>query len=586
MVAMGKINLTKNAKLILKQRYLKKDSSGKIVETPEQLFRRVAKDIAKADALYPKQRRNVKQTEKKFYQLMASLDFLPNSPNLMNAGTKIQQLAACFVLPLEDNLDSIFQTLYKTALIHKSGGGTGFDFSSLRSKDDFILETAGKSSGPVSFIQVFDCATEQIKQGGRRRGANMAILRIDHPDIEDFITAKQRFPLSNFNLSVAVTNKFMKALTKKEAFYLVNPFTKKRIRKNPLKLFNLLCKSAWESGDPGVVFIDTINKNKSLPERISATNPCGEQPLLPFESCNLGSINLANHFKDNHIDWQKLKETVHSAVHFLDNAIDRSNYIFPEIEKITKKNRKIGLGVMGFADLLFQLEIPYNSPAAIKTAEETMKFISKEAKTASQVLAKIRGAFPNFRKSNLKEKQRNATLTTIAPTGTISLIAGCSSGIEPLFALAFSHQVLDSKEISEFNPLLLKYLRRKRLNKKAIVNKIKKEGTLKNTKGINSEVKKVFVTALEIAPEDHLKMQATFQKYTDNAVSKTINLYKSATVNEVKKIFLKAHELGCKGVTIYRYGSKKRQVLSFGIGKGKAKTKEKDKKKDKCPTCG
>lgn len=577
-MAKKRIKLTKNARIVLKERYLRKDRSGKVVETPEKLFRRVAKEVAKADLLYPKQKKQLKATEEKFYRLISSLDFLPNSPTLMNAGTKVSQLAACFVLPLEDDLDSIFSMLHKTAMIHKFGGGTGFDFSKLRSKDDFILETAGKSSGPISFIQVFDCATEQVKQGGRRRGANMAVLRIDHPDIEEFITAKEKYPLSNFNLSVAVTDKFMKAVIKKRSFYLVNHLTKKKIKKDANKLFGLLCKSAWKSGDPGVLFIDTINKKHPLPERMTATNPCGEQPLLPYESCNLGSINLTRHVKDGKVDWEKLKESVHVAVHFLDNVIDRSNYLFPEIEEVTKNNRKIGLGVMGFADLLVQLKVSYNSNQAIKVADMTMKFISREAREASQNLAKIRSTFPNFSKSKLKQKQRNATLITIAPTGSISLIAGCSSGIEPLFALAFTHHILNSQEVTEINKYLIKELKKRKLYTKKIIKEIGKTGTLKKVTGLSSDLKQLFATALEIPPEQHLKIQTVFQNYTDNAVSKTINLPGNANVQLIKKIFMKAYQLGCKGLTVYRYGSKAQQVLTFGVF-------DAPKKKCKCLTC-
>ncbi|MFC1769325.1 adenosylcobalamin-dependent ribonucleoside-diphosphate reductase [Nanoarchaeota archaeon] len=556
------MKLTNNAKIILRERYLRKNKKGKVVETPSQLFRRVSRDIAKADSKYPKQRKNIKKTENKFFKIMSSLDFLPNSPTLMNAGTKNEQLAACFVLPIEDSLNSIFTTLHKTAIIHKSGGGTGFDFSKLRSRNDYILETGGTSSGPVSFIRVFDSATEQVKQGGKRRGANMAILRIDHPDIEEFIIAKQKYPINNFNFSVAITDNFMQAYKKRKSFHLVNPLTKKKTKKDPRKLFDLLCKSAMLTGDPGVIFIDTINKHHPLKEKITAVNPCGEQPLLPYEACNLGSINLSNHYKNGDVDWNKLRTTIYDAVHFLDNVIDRSDYKYKEIEEMTKKNRKIGLGIMGFADLLFKLKIPYNSDEAVEFASLIMEFIRYESEQASHELAILRGPFPNFKKSKLKVKLRNATLNTIAPTGTISMIAGCSSGIEPVFALAFTHDVLNHKKLSEVNFPLMDYLKQKKLNLKSILNKIKKKGTLKGLKEIKD--RNVFVTSMEVEPKYHLLIQATFQVYIDNAVSKTVNLKSSATINDVKKIFLNAYKLGCKGITVYRYGSKEQQVLTFG----------------------
>ena len=559
------IRLSKNAQYLLQKRYLQKNRQGKVIETPKQLFRRVAKSIAQADLNYVRQKKDFLQTEQQFYQLLSSLDFLPNSPTLMNAGTKNPQLAACFVLPIEDSLDSIFQTLHQAAIIHKYGGGTGFDFSSLRSQDAFIEETGGKSSGPVSFIKAFDCATEQIKQGGKRRGANMAILRIDHFDIEDFITCKQRCEINNFNFSVAITDRFIEALQRKRPFYLVDPHTKKKIKRDPRKLFSLLCQAAWQTGDPGVVFIDTINKHHPLPkQKITATNPCGEQPLLPYESCNLGSINLANHVADSQIDWIKLRKTVQKAVHFLDNVIDLSDYIFPKIDDITKQNRKIGLGVMGFADLLIRINVSYSSSEAARIAENIMEFISFESAKASQRLAEIRGAFPNFKESVHKRPQRNATLTTIAPTGSLSIIAGCSSGIEPLFALAYTRRMLSTKEVSELNYDLLNSLRKAGLNKKNIIRKIAKQGSLQGIEEIPDYIRKLFVTALEIIPEEHLAVQAAFQKHTDNAVSKTINLPQDTAVKEVEKIFLAAHHLGCKGLTVYRYGSKEKQVLTFG----------------------
>lgn len=558
------MDLTTNAKFLLEQRYLRKDAQGKVVETPEQMFLRVAKDIAKADLNYEKQKLKASVTEKKFFRLISELNFLPNSPVLMNAGTNLPQLSACFVLPIEDSLDSIFNTLHKTALIHKSGGGTGFDFSSLRSKDDYIMETGGKSSGPVSFIQIFDCATEQIKLGGRRRGANMAILRIDHPDIEDFIEAKLNSPFRNFNFSVAITDRFMSAYKNNRMFTLVDKVSGKKIKKDPKKIFNMLCRTAWKIGDPGVIFIDRINRAHIFDEKIVATNPCGEQPLLPHEACFLGSVNLAKHYNDDKIDWEKLRQTVHTSVHFLDNCIDRSNLVFEEIEKKTKANRKIGLGVMGFADLLFALKISYNSDQAVKLALKIMKFIKAESYIASEELAKIRGVFPNYRKNKLKIKRRNATLTTIAPTGSISLIAGCSSGIEPLFALAMTQRILNKNRVSEVNPILNNYINENNINKE-IVKLIKDNG--KVPLNVPKEMKDVFVTALDVQVDYHLKVQAAFQKYTDNAVSKTVNLKNTATISDVRKIYLKAYQYGAKGVTVYRSGSKEDEILSEGIGK-------------------
>jgi len=589
---MGK--LTENAREVLKARYLIKNKKGRVVETPEQMLHRVAHNIALADARYlysgqvknflqktnleyweltktkafkefVKNKKEIKETEEKFFQMMDSFDFLPNSPTLFNAGRELQQLSACFVLPVEDSIDSIFKTLYKTAKIHQSGGGTGFSFSSLRPEGDVVSTTDGKASGPVSFMEIFDCATEQIKQGGKRRGANMGVLDISHPDIEEFITVKDKNILKNFNISAAVTDKFMKAVQENKNFNLVNPRNKKSAKTvRAGKLFSLICKQAWKNADPGCLYIDTINRFHPLKKlgRITATNPCGEQPLLPYEACNLGSINLSNMVRKSQVDWEKLKKTVHSAVHFLDNVIDMCNYTFPEIKEICLRNRKIGLGVMGFAEMLIKLEISYKNKTAVETAEKIMGFIQAEAKKASRELAKKRGEFPNARHA-LGEfrKLRNATLTTIAPTGSISIIAGCSSGIEPLFALAFLHTALEGKKLREVNKLT-----REKIKDKRILSKIKKKGTLKGL-DVSPKLKDIFVTALEIPPEQHLKIQAAFQKHTDNAVSKTVNLPREATAKDVEKIYMRAWELKCKGVTVYRYGSKQQQVLTFGTKK-------------------
>lgn len=566
---MPKLNLSKNSLTILGQRYLKKNAKGRVIEKPEDMFRRVAGNIAQADAKYGPSRKNVKKTEQEFYSLMASLDFLPNSPTLLNAGRKLQQLAACFVLPIEDGIDSIFKTLHDTALIHKTGAGTGFNFSKLRPKGD-IIESSGFTSGPVSFMKIFDAATEQIKLGGTLRGANMGILNVDHPDIEYLITAKgKENVLTNFNVSVAITNKFMDAARKNKSYSLVSPRTKKSVKKESAKrIFNLICGQAWLNGDPGVIFIDTINGHNPTPKlgRMESTDSCGEQPLLPYESCNLGSINLSNMAGNRKINYEKLKKTVHTAVHFLDNVIDMCEYPLKENRKIVEKNRKIGLGVMGFADMLIKLEIPYDSDEGLKAAGEIMKFISKEAKLASVELAKARGAFPSWKNSvysskNKKMKLRNATLTTIAPTGTISIIADASSGIEPLFAVSYARKTAEGNTLIYFNEDLKKALKKYNLHDDKIIEKINKEGSIKNIDEIPEMIRKIFAVGSDIAPEWHVRMQAAFQKYVDNGISKTVTLPKDATVEDAEKIFTMAYELGCKGISIYRLGSREGQVI-------------------------
>lgn len=559
-----------NALKVLEERYLLKDETGKIIETPLQMFQRVAKAIASVDKNYNE---DFKKTEKEFLEVMTNLEFLPNSPTIMNTGTNLCQLSACFVLPIEDSLESIFTTLKHMAIIQQSGGGTGFSFSKLRPKGDMVKSTKGIASGPVSFIKIYDAATDVIKQGGKRRGANMAILHCNHPDIREFITAKEKEKqLSNFNISVATTDEFMKAAIENKSFSLINPRTKKTVKKiNAKQLFDEICKAAWLTGDPGLVFLDEINKKNPLSEigTIEATNPCGEVPLLAYESCNLGSINLAKFVIKDDINWERLKKAIYVAVHFLDNVIDANKYPLPEIEKITKANRKIGLGIMGFADLLVKLKIPYNSNEAIKIAEKIMSFISKEAKAASIALAKSRGSFPNFEKSTWKNKVpylRNATLTTIAPTGSISIIAGCSSGIEPLFAIAFVREIMEGKRFIEINHDFKIEAIKRNLFTNDLIKKIALTGSLKKT-SLPNDIKKIYITALEIPPAWHIKMQSAFQKYTDNAVSKTINLPEKAKVEEVKKAYLMAWKLKCKGITVYRYGSKPEQVLYLGKGK-------------------
>jgi ribonucleoside-diphosphate reductase alpha chain len=557
--------LTVNALKVLQKRYLLKDEKGHIIETPRQMFYRVAKAIAFIDKKY---KQNYKKTEKEFYKALINLEFLPNSPTLFNAGTNTNlSLSACFVLPIEDSLKSISNTIKNTALIEKAGGGVGFSFSKLRPKGGIVGTTHGTASGPLSFMRIFDITTEVIKSGGRRRGAMMGILNIDHPDILDFIKAKQKKNfLTNFNLSVAVTNRFMNAVKKNKNFSLINPHTKKITKTlNAKKLFNLITKNTWKTGDPGLIFIDEINRKNQIPEiKIEATNPCGEQPLLPYESCNLGSINLTKMIKNKKIDWKKLRKTIRLSIHFLDNVIDANKFPLAEIEKITLANRRIGLGVMGFAEMLIKLKIRYDSNQALKIAEKLMKFIQKEAFKMSIELGKKRGNFPNLKKSIWSKKYkhlRNAALTTIAPTGTISIISNTSSGIEPLFAVSFVREVLEGAKLIEVNPEFEKIAKSEKIYTEKLIQEISKVGTIQKFKNIPKEIKKLFVTALDIKPEWHVKMQAAFQKYTDNAVSKTVNLPSNATKEDVKKIFLLAYKLKCKGITVYRYGSKKQQVL-------------------------
>ena len=566
---MPKLNLSKNAMLILEQRYLKKNENGKVIETPENLFRRVAKNIAFADAKYKPSKKNVKKTEEEFFKLMASLDFLPNSPTLLNAGRKLQQLAACFVLPIEDDISSIFKTLHDAALIHKTGAGTGFNFSKLRPKGDMI-ESSGFTSGPVSFMKIFDAATEQIKLGGTLRGANMGILNVDHPDIEDFITVKSKENvLTNFNVSVAITDKFIQTVNKNKTYNLINPRTKKVAKKESARrIFRLISEQAWLNGDPGVVFIDRINEFNPTPKfgKIESTDSCGEQPLLPYESCNLGSINLSNFVNDEKIDYERLRKVVHSSIHFLDNVIDMCNYPLKENRKIVYENRKIGLGVMGFADMLIKLGIAYDSDEGVTTAEKVMKFVSDEAANASSVLAEKRGAFSSwhhsvYNRKNKKIKLRNATRTTIAPTGTISIIADVSSGIEPLFALSYVRKTAEGKVLIYFDKNLKKALIENRIYNEGIAERVTREGSIKNIDEIPKKIRKIFAVGSDIEAEWHVRMQAAFQKYVDNGISKTVTLPKDATVEDVEKIFMMAYELGCKGISVYRYGSREGQVI-------------------------
>ncbi len=565
-----KIPLSNNAGIILEIRYLKKDKDGKATETPEDMFIRVAKHIASADSLFGLSS-DVKKTEKKFLSLLTNLWFLPNSPTLMNAGQRLGQLAACFVLPIEDSMDSIFETLKHTAMIHKSGGGTGFSFSRIRPEKDIVLSTAGISSGPVSFMNVFDVATETVKQGGTRRGANMGILRVDHPDIESFINLKNdKGTLNNFNISVALTQKFMDALEKDSEYDLINPRTELAARSiSAGEIFDSIVNSAWLTGEPGVIFIDRINHDNPAPHlgNIEATNPCGEQPLLPYESCTLGSINLSAMVSGKEINYNRLKKTVHDAVHFLDNVVEINKYPLPRIEKMSKGTRKIGIGVMGFADMLIKLGTPYDSDEALSEAEKVMSFISEESKIASAELAKKRGNFSFYEGSIYDNPRtphmRNATTTTIAPTGTISIIAGTSSGIEPIFAIAQVRRVLEGKSLSEINPLFVEIAKKEGFYNN-LIQDLSEGRSIQDIKTVPDNIKALFKTSHEISPEQHIKIQAAFQKYTDNAVSKTVNFRSDALRGDIAKVYLLAHKNGCKGVTIYRYGSRDKQVLSIG----------------------
>ncbi len=568
--------LTVNALTVLQRRYLLKDMEGKTIETPEQLFRRVARAIALPEKMHIRPA-EVGKIEDRFYEIISRLEFLPNTPTLMNAGTPLGQLSACFVVPVDDSLEGIFDALKATALIQQSGGGTGFSFSRLRPKGDIVKSTKGAASGPITFMGIFDETTNVIKQGGRRRGANMGVLRVDHPDILEFITAKSKPGfLSNFNISVAITDKFMEALEKNEEYGLVNPRNGDVTgRPDAGKVWDMIIDNAWKTGDPGMIFIDRINALNPTRHtgEIESTNPCGEQPLQPWDSCNLGSISLPKMLKENsegkrEMDWEKLGETVKLAVRFLDNVVDANRYPLAEIQSVTKSNRRIGLGVMGFADMLLLLGVPYDSEQALKVAEEIAKFIEEGGHKASQEIGKEKGIFPNFHGSLWEKKgyrwMRNATVTTIAPTGTISIIAGVSSGIEPLFAVSFVRNVLEGIKLLEVNPIFERIAKERGFYSPELMQEIAKSGSVQKIEGVPDDVKKLFKTALDISPEWHVKMQAAWQKYTDNAVSKTINFPHDATKEDVRKAYELAWEIGCKGITVYRYGSKSEQVLYIG----------------------
>ncbi len=603
------MKLSPIARKILEARYLRRDESGNLIETPEELFKRVAKSISEIEKLYGKSEKEIEKVYEEFLNMMQNMDFLPNSPCLMNAGTELGQLAACFVLPIEDSMESIFETLKQAAIIHKSGGGTGFSFSRLRPKGDIVKSTRGISSGPVSFIKVFDAATEQIKQGGKRRGANMGVLICHHPDIEEFINLKRNpHVIRNFNISVAITDSFMEALYENRDFPLINPRNNEKTKEIPADyIFHMISENSWRTGDPGILYIDNVNKYNPTPKlgSIEATNPCGEQPLLPYESCVLGSINISNFVKDSGIDWERLKKTVKRAVRFLDNVIDANIYPLPQIEKMTKKTRKIGLGIMGLADAFIKLGVEYGEEKSLEIASRLMEFIQYHSKLASLELAKERGCFPAIKKSVYTDEKnikrflnvngnyltldweylvkkikktgiRNATTTTVAPTGTISLIAGCSSGIEPIFALSYRRKLLDGETVEYIHPLLVKELERLNIPDEIKENIIAK-GKLSEIEEIPEKLKKIFVTAYEIHYEKHLKMQKAVQLFVDNAVSKTINLPHSASIEDIKEAYKLAYELGLKGVTVFRDRCFQDQVIFSGIEEQKLYPRERPK---------
>ena len=572
---------SRNAEVVLRKRYLRRSTDGEILETPREMLWRVASCVASAESRFHGD--GPERWLMRFYNMMARLEFLPNSPTLMNAGRELGQLSACFVLPVEDDMESIFETVKNTALIHKSGGGTGFSFTRIRPKDDVVLSTRGISSGPISFMSVFDKATETIKQGGVRRGANMAVLSVDHPDILEFIDAKRDMQkLNNFNLSVAITDRFMDCLERDAEFTLSNPRTGEPAASLPAReIFGKIVESAWASGEPGIIFIDRMNEANPTPRigAIEATNPCGEQPLLPYEACNLGSINLAAHLTraqdgSSVLDWDALEGTVRDAVRFLDDVIEVNNYPLPQIAKTVEGNRKIGLGLMGFADALFEMTIPYDSEEALRFAEKLMSFVHTRARKASEDLARERGAFPNYRGSALESQglppMRNATVTTIAPTGSISILANCSSGIEPAFALAYQRRnILDQgDELLEMVPSFEAVARRRGFDTPEVLSAITAKGSCSDVPGVPEDVQRVFVTSHDVAPSYHVRMQAAFQKYTDNAVSKTVNLPESATLDDVAEVYGLAFRLRCKGVTVYRDKSRDSQVLNIGPAPG------------------
>ena len=574
------MELTENALAVLIKRYFKKDSKGIIIEDAPKMLKRISKNIAKDN----------KERAKIYYNLMDKKYFLPNSPTLMNAGNDLQQLSACFVLPIEDSMDSIFSAVKNAALIHKSGGGTGFSFSKLREKNSPVRTTSGVSSGPITFMKVFNSATDAVKQGGTRRGANMAILNVCHPDILDFIKAKEdSTELNNFNISVGLTEEFMNAVQQDTKYELISPYSKNPVKElNARDVFSLIVEMAYKNGEPGIVFLDRLDRFNPTPAigKIEATNPCGEQPLLPNEACNLGSINLSLMVNNNEINWDLLKQTVYDSISFLDNVIDRSTFPLPPIEEIAKANRKIGLGIMGWADMLLQLGIPYNSEQALNIAREVMEFIDYHSKLQSMKIAMEKGPFPNFKdsiyakgklirrntkldwdKMNQDIKKygiRNATTTTIAPTGTISMIVDTSSGIEPLFSLVYVKNVMDGEKLVYVNKYFEKVAKEQGFYSKELMEKISEKGSIQDIDEIPDNIKDIFCTTHDISPEWHIKMQASFQHYVDNAVSKTINFPNDAEKEDIHAAYELAYQLGCKGITVYRDGSRDEQVLNIG----------------------
>lgn len=631
----NKIILTRNALKVLEKRYLKRDKNGNCIETPQDMFRRVADTIASGDLEFGKTSKDVQNLSDKFYNAITHRYFMPNSPTLMNAGRDLGQLAACFVLPIDDSLESIFETIKNTALIHQSGGGTGFSFSRLRPKNSVVRSTMGVSSGPVSFMEVFNAATEAVKQGGTRRGANMGILRVDHPDIIEFINCKSdNNKLNNFNISVAITDKFMEAYLNGKDYDLINPQNNEIVgRMDAGAVFDLIIDSAWKNGEPGIVFIDKMNKDNPTPQigKIESTNPCGEVPLLPYEACNLGSINLGLMVKEQDgefvVDWDLLENTVRTAMRFLDNVIVVNNYPLPQISEMVQNNRKIGLGVMGWADMLMQMGIAYNSEEGTSLATDVMSFIDYVSKTESVELAKERGCFNNFKGSVYEDSNyfskkfagktsqkvndkmwaqldkdvqkyglRNATTTCIAPTGTISMIAGASGGIEPMFGLVYSRLIMDGTELLEVNPVFEKYMKTHGLYTEDLMNKIAKCGSVAHIEELPDEVKRIFVTAHDISPYWHVKMQAAFQQFTDNAVSKTVNFIESATREDIKKTYILAYKNNLKGITVYRNNSRQFQPMNLEKAKKTIEIKPIEPPEDynptgeiktvKCPECG
>ena len=621
---------SENAIRVLEKRYLKRDKDGKCIETPDDMFRRVSDTIAAADFEYGKSDAQVKELSEKFYNVITGRYFMPNSPTLMNAGRELGQLSACFVLPVEDSLEGIFETIKNTALIHQSGGGTGFSFSRLRPKNSVVRSTMGVSSGPVSFMEVFNAATEAVKQGGTRRGANMGILRVDHPDIIDFINCKSdNNKLNNFNISVALTDKFMQAYLSGGDYDLINPQNGEVSRSiSARKIFDMIVDGAWRNGEPGIIFIDKMNADNPTPlvGEIESTNPCGEVPLLPYEACNLGSINLGLMVKDGAIDWELLEQTTRIAMRFLDNVITVNNYPLPQIGEFVQNNRKIGLGVMGWAYMLMKLGISYRSEEGIKLAAQVMEFIDYVSKTESVELAKERGCFNNFKGSvydgenylynkfrgksagkitdgmwaelDSKIKKyglRNATTTCIAPTGTISMIASASGGIEPLFGLVFSRLIMDGTEMLEVNPIFKEFMITNGLYSESLMSKIASEGTIAHVDNISDEIKNIFVAAHDISPYWHVKMQAAFQLHTDNAVSKTVNFVEEATQEDIKETYILAYKNNLKGITVYRNNSRQFQPMNLENKEAKSTNSTQasedynptgDVKIVKCPECG